>query len=154
MGREIQRREPQHTDGFRVSIRSRLLGREIRFTANTATSTTLFQSAPGFWAGRYTPSAGLPCPSSRFQSAPGFWAGRYWDRPTVVWASGEFQSAPGFWAGRYIAWDRDADCIYVFQSAPGFWAGRYGFKFQWGESVCVSIRSRLLGREIPGIKIR
>ena len=36
-----------------VSIRSRLLGREIPLTDTCRNIFTMFQSAPGFWAGRY-----------------------------------------------------------------------------------------------------
>ena len=62
---------------YYVSIRSRLLGREIQVEAAYQRVCMEFQSAPGFWAGRYNQYWAQNPNNVRFQSAPGFWAGRY-----------------------------------------------------------------------------
>ena len=77
LGREIPLSDVPIQFVWDVSIRSRLLGREIRQGATTKAAGSLFQSAPGFWAGRYLLSCYTPCVKLLFQSAPGFWAGRY-----------------------------------------------------------------------------
>jgi len=63
--------------------------------------------------------------SSMFQSAPGFEAGRSSPCSGAVWSKKEFQSAPGFEAGRSKLGGR-AQYAHPswFQSAPGFEAGR------------------------------
>ena len=109
----------------------------------------MFQSAPGFLAGRYSLIFHGDEGAGKFQSAPGFLAGRYClrrDRTAIEQVVSirsrlfsreilgvcqadllleAFQSAPGFLAGRYPAPGFLKGSIKMFQSAPGFLAGRY-----------------------------
>ena len=110
----------------------------------------MFQSSPGFGAGRY----GIIIPHTKitlkvFQSSPGFGAGRYMSSDRQWGSYLEFQSSPGFGAGRYSLvpgisgmlktvsilarlWSRALHhdqalqkWLETFQSSPGFGAGRY-----------------------------
>ena len=60
-----------------VSIRSRLISREIRRASSSALCPRWFQSAPGLLAGRYLPASQILAKPLQFQSAPGLLAGRY-----------------------------------------------------------------------------
>ena len=113
----------------RVSIRSRLFGREKRWRREYWRWRLGFQSAPGFSAGR-----------NRRR-------GRRW-RDIIG-----FQSAPGFSAGRN-AHGSVVECnLRMFQSAPGFSAGRNRQRFPHpADRQTVSIRSRLFGREKPSAR--
>ena len=109
---------------WNVSIRSRLLGREIPQPTNDKHSAAMFQSAPGCWAGRYV----ADCDISDFKGVS--IRSRLLGREILVHdnykiAFNEFQSAPGCWAGRYRQAITDSLAVLVFQSAPGCWAGRY-----------------------------
>ena len=100
LGREIPIIRADNGSCQSVSIRSRLLGREIPIDTAKSGHYLVFQSAPGFWAGRYVCKIcadtvanvsirsrllgreilvmiALTAPAVPFQSAPGFWAGRY-----------------------------------------------------------------------------
>ena len=137
-----------------------------------------FQSAPGFWAGRYLGSS-LPSPWAWacFNPLPAFGPGDTFCAPDwsatldvsirsrllgreipckseVKVLSIKFQSAPGFWAGRYFVAKLFFGFHGLFQSAPGFWAGRYIRHAVSFAYMNVSIRSRLLGREIRGLVSR
>ncbi len=109
----------------------------------------LFQSSPGFGAGRYAMVTGgksgitcfnprpalepgatytalfIPTICSRFQSSPGFGAGRYITNLFALKPGEVFQSSPGFGAGRYVQVLYLGGQRLVFQSSPGFGAGRY-----------------------------
>ena len=108
----------------------------------------LFQSTPGFKAGRYCRVRRRLSRTILFQSTPGFKAGRYPRRSTERnwhkcfnplpalrpgdtklpsgWREGAvFQSTPGFKAGRYVLIASNCWKKYEFQSTPGFKAGRY-----------------------------
>ena len=139
---------PADAASRRVSIRSRLFGREKRLSPGVVQLTLKFQSAPGFLAGRNQPRPGVSEAGAEFQSAPGFLAGRNADRaqqksqsPKVSIRSrlfgreklknnmpairpSLFQSAPGFLAGRNPWLRACAAAWWRFQSAPGFLAGR------------------------------
>ena len=58
-----------------VSIRSRLLGREIPRTSRRTTNNNVFQSAPGFWAGRYDGYFGFDWHEICFNPLPAFGPG-------------------------------------------------------------------------------
>ena len=62
-----------------------------------------------------------------FQSSPGFGAGRYWCVRVISLSSKLFQSSPGFGAGRYCYFIDGTVGFATFQSSPGFGAGRYEF---------------------------
>ncbi len=62
----------------------------------------LFQSSPGFEAGRYPTLIGPLVSRNKFQSSPGFEAGRYSTAQGPTVNGSVFQSSPGFEAGRYI----------------------------------------------------
>jgi len=109
----------------RVSIRSRLLGREKLQEALRDLDRLEFQSAPGFWAGRNWPWRWRRGRRSKFQSAPGFWAGR---NPAARWSGSRAPS---------------------FNPLPAFGPGETGADRPHRGLHDVSIRSRLLGREKP-----
>jgi len=111
---------------------------------------SMFQSAPGFSAGRN--AKGLPPVSTPFVSIRSRLFGR--EKPAACSMHRQaisFQSAPGFSAGRNHPCDAGGSRCDEFQSAPGFSAGRNKMR-RGGEllNVAVSIRSRLFGREKPG----
>jgi hypothetical protein len=129
-----------------VSIRSRLFGREKHKRPRPSRPRErsmrvrfwlwggfLFQSAPGFSAGRnsrQTPKLDASAPNV-FQSAPGFSAGRNQPKKPHGRRRKPFQSAPGFSAGRNREHPRSGlfgrePRRSAFQSAPGFSAGRNG----------------------------
>ena len=60
-----------------------------------------------------------------FQSSPGFEAGRYPGQDAPANADRLFQSSPGFEAGRYGFLSGGELSMHLFQSSPGFEAGRY-----------------------------
>jgi hypothetical protein len=119
----------------------------------------LFQSAPGFSAGRnqfsdpsscLLPEAAVSIRSRLFGREKRGDLTAQAERPEGA----QFQSAPGFSAGRNAVQRRSGDTPSPkFQSAPGFSAGRNGPPmFEIAFSVprhWVSIRSRLFGREKP-----
>ena len=75
LGREIPLPEGFTVGGSLVSIRSRLLGREIPNVLLAMTAFFVFQSAPGFWAGRYGwPGLRRWCPRC-FNPLPAFGPG-------------------------------------------------------------------------------
>jgi len=155
-----------------VSIRSRLFGREKRCGTATKIFRTLFQSAPGFSAGRnaagrvflrrarpvsirsrlfgrekLTRKLLIGRCSFRFQSAPGFSAGRNLGAPTDLMSALGFNPLPAFRPGETFRRGFPRQLISVFQSAPGFSAGRNCRHQTFCERCKVSIRSRLFGRE-------
>ena len=69
-----------HCVGF-VSIRSRLLGREIRGLIDEVVQVNKFQSAPGFWAGRYISRVRYMCDLISFNPLPAFGPGDTEHRP-------------------------------------------------------------------------
>ena len=114
----------------RVSIRSRLLGREKLGGRQQYGDGNRFQSAPGFWAGRNSLPCYSPESASRFQSAPGFWAGRNARAPGAQAVAACFNPLPAFGPGETVGADNSR------------------------QRAIVSIRSRLLGREKPGLSPR
>jgi len=124
LGREIRYACLHFIFNNGVSIRSRLLGREILAVTIRMPHGGLFQSAPGFWAGRYVIDYVASCKLYLFQSAPGFWAGRYELPPPPDPPPPGFNPLPAFGPGDTADRSRDS------------------------HQDQVSIRSRLLGREI------
>jgi len=59
-----------------VSILARLVGRALRIKARGLDSEWLFQSSPGWLAGRCVPQHWTGLWSAEFQSSPGWLAGR------------------------------------------------------------------------------
>ena len=133
----------------RVSIRSRLFGREkLRRQRILPTPKGPFQSAPGFLAGRNRTTGATPSFGHLFQSAPGFLAGRnfFGSWPELLIGvsirsrlfgrekrafelpskanNHLFQSAPGFLAGRNV---REVVLMFPiqfgFNPLPAFWPG-------------------------------
>ena len=129
-----------------VSIRSRLLGREILVGLVTASSQT-FQSAPGFWAGRYLLMQQFGRHLHRFNPLPAFGPGDTAPFGCCLMCS-MFQSAPGFWAGRYKCRPRHVSNCISFNPLPAFGPGDTFWNLIASRAIKVSIRSRLLGREI------
>ncbi len=86
----------------------------------------MFQSTPGFLAGRNSQLAGAEFLRKPFQSTPGFLAGRNVKVPDPLGGDPMFQSTPGFLAGRNFA-------FFILRASIPF----------------VSIHSRLFGREKP-----
>mgnify|MGYP001426054221 FL=1 len=132
-----------------VSIRSRLFGREKRHNAACSSCGGMFQSAPGFSAGRNRRSRGAGKPhchvsirsrlfgrekpsraasvsscSSCFNPLPAFRPGETPIRFGLGLFLASFQSAPGFSAGRNVNTRIAPSAMLSFQSAPGFSAGR------------------------------
>ncbi len=160
-----------------VSIRARLGGRAMPANSSLKTKAWMFQSAPGWVAGRCGPAlspaalaaqgfnprpAGWPGdappaasahPTPReFQSAPGWVAGRCNTAPLKSAFEDGFQSAPGWVAGRCHRWPCQPGRLSKFQSAPGWVAGRcsvYGATQR--PALVVSIRARLGGRAMPNL---
>ena len=84
-----------------VSILARLWGRALLLTWIILLPLYVFQSSPGFGAGRYDQHLPQCHTFLQFQSSPGFGAGRYRRDKTGQIAVRVFQSSPGFGAGRY-----------------------------------------------------
>jgi len=75
LGREIRARGGNYRQQQGVSIRSRLLGREIQNSDNVFFKLLKFQSAPGFWAGRYLQYLPINLSGIRFNPLPAFGPG-------------------------------------------------------------------------------
>ncbi len=161
-----------------VSIRARLWGRAMRSILIAGCTPWLFQSAPGFGAGRCAAPGRQSADSCRFNPRPALGPGdaviddrlagqvdvsiraRLWGRAMPVdcrpWlAATLFQSAPGFGAGRCVSAPVKRCRRSKFQSAPGFGAGRClrrDCHRPAGQEV--SIRARLWGRAMPEVAVR
>ena len=85
----------------------------------------MFQSSPGFGAGRYKVSAPQVAPKKRFNPRPALGPGATRQIAGMMGVVGKFQSSPGFGAGRYRGSSAARRCGISFQSSPGFGAGRY-----------------------------
>ena len=99
--REKRRRDGQRERLRTVSIRSRVLPREKRWGGlDLASTTDMFQSAPGCYPGRNKPKRLSPCSPLLFQSAPGCYPGRNDPPADRIAGIYPFQSAPGCYPGR------------------------------------------------------
>ena len=108
----------------------------------------MFQSTPGFYAGRYRHTPQTPLSRSSFNPLPAFMPGDtcvlYYLRASVD------VSIHSRLLCREILDRRSAYYGYnLFQSTPGFYAGRYWSASATTINLVVSIPSRLLCREIP-----
>ena len=134
--------------GNGVSIHSRLLCREIRRKHGTGLGQELFQSTPGFYAGRYFAVVSGKLVSLGFNPLPAFMPGD--TKFTSRFApSGLFQSTPGFYAGRYGREYAHHECRVCFNPLPAFMPGDTRNTLSTASEPIVSIHSRLLCREIP-----
>ena len=106
-----------------VSIRSRLFGREKRAGAAKDGSASLFQSAPGFLAGRNMRPGASPARAGSFNPLPAFWPGE-----TTIDDVGHYTQEVSIRSrlfGREKHDSSDSRATNgMFQSAPGFLAGR------------------------------
>ena len=131
-----------------VSILARLWGRALQGPPGRSWPLCLFQSSPGFGAGRYMRDGISGGTRNGFQSSPGFGAGRYHIPPSTSTAIFYFNPRPALGPGATLRpayccrripvsilarlWGRALrSCaqggllLPVFQSSPGFGAGRY-----------------------------
>ncbi len=156
-----------------VSIRARLGGRAMRRWYTLPDEPDLFQSAPGWVAGRCVRTTDAPTFAGLFQSAPGWVAGRC-SVPQGPRVANYRVSIRARLGGRAMLADMDlTDSFFTFQSAPGWVAGRcrrrpprkdQPTRFNprpagWpgdapdyspiGRAELVSIRARLGGRAMP-----
>jgi len=97
---------------------------DTRYAESSNNDITQFQSAPGFWAGRYPAT---PCRHLRrtcFNPLPAFGPGDTKIKPcSIVFQEVSIRSRL---LGREIrGYLNPVFFHYLFQSAPGFWAGRY-----------------------------
>ena len=87
-----------------VSILARLWGRALQAVSFPVPDGRLFQSSPGFGAGRYSLHAVLPVRRQEFQSSPGFGAGRYGSIPTARADPARFNPRPALGPGATSVW--------------------------------------------------
>ena len=135
----------------RVSIRSRLFGREKpRQPMWQAPIMSWFQSAPGFSAGRNSKHGAQQHASACFNPLPAFRPGETLPLPALMLQCRPFQSAPGFSAGRN-RWFHNCFCCgaLCFNPLPAFRPGETRIEADVSGFSPVSIRSRLFGREKP-----
>jgi len=118
------RNPPGSAPSMCVSIRSRLFGREkLRLGRHQSSWRTLFQSAPGFSAGRNKSAHRLVSAHVSFNPLPAFRPGETRSRREYLSRDNRFNPLPAFRPGETTA----------------FWHPH--------NSIEVSIRSRLFGRE-------
>ena len=130
-----------------VSIHSRLLCREIPSKSSPSNPVPMFQSTPGFYAGRYARRGHWTALHSSFNPLPAFMPG-----DTVAAPEFGFQLLVSIHS-RLLCREILAAAVHAFsavafQSTPGFYAGRYLGGGFGGLVGTVSIHSRLLCREI------
>jgi len=99
LGREIHPKHEIIIASDNVSIRSRLLGREILIDGVVDEPYFMFQSAPGFWAGRYFVVIRSERHLCCFNPLPAFGPGDTWILPLTGAANIRFNPLPAFGPG-------------------------------------------------------
>ena len=127
--REMHQKTSPPPEVSDVSIRSRLCSREMLRLSGPPRPQVLFQSAPGFAAGRCGKTALESNPMNRFNPLPALQPGDAVPSRFTSYTQQMFQSAPGFAAGRCRHCRRSTHQFLRFQSAPGFAAGRCSMSF-------------------------